>query len=263
MAGDFRSHSQEDAVRVLLRVVTVICALCVPLLMTSLQRDALARDVVFAQAPLASVAGVVRFEGAPPPATALDMSSDPYCVQQNAASPALSRAVDVGPQSGLKHVVVFVSSRVAGSPAMPSEPVVLDQQNCTYRPPVIAVAVNQPLQVRNSDGTLHNVHVRAKENRSFNIGQPIRGLVSRRTFTSPEVGIDVSCDVHGWMHGAIAVFDHPYFAVTGADGRFAIDGLPPGEYQLEAWHPTLGTQSATVRVADGSTATPTFTFRTQ
>lgn len=210
--------------------------------------------------PLA-VTGTVRFEGAAPAPVRLDMSSDPYCAQASAATPAVVRSVEVGPQGGLGGVVVHVRGRVAGSRAAPGEPVVLDQQACMYRPTVIALGVNQPLLIRNSDGTLHNVHVRAKANRSFNLGQPMKGLESRRAFPTPEVGITVSCDVHGWMSGAIAVFDHAYFAVTGADGRFSIDGLPPGDYELEAWHPTLGTQTASVRVTAGSDATPVIVFR--
>jgi hypothetical protein len=92
------------------------------------------------------------------------------------------------------------------------------------------------------------VHVRAEHNREFNIGQPIQGLEVRRTFTEAEVGIDVSCDVHGWMSGVIAVFDHPYFAVSGADGGFALEGLPAGTYTVEVWHETLGVTSRQVTV---------------
>ncbi|MCZ6916612.1 MAG: prealbumin-like fold domain-containing protein [Gemmatimonadetes bacterium] len=62
----------------------------------------------------------------------------------------------------------------------------------------------------------------------------------------------VKCDIHGWMSGVLAVFDHPFFAVTGDDGTFSLDGLPPGDYVVEAWHEILGTQVHTVSVtADG------------
>jgi hypothetical protein len=122
------------------------------------------------------------------------------------------------------------------------------------------MAAGQTLVVRNSDATLHNVHVKGGRNRGFNIGQPVRGLESKRTFAQPEVGIEVACDIHGWMNGAIAVFDHPFFAVTSLDGSFSIPNLPPGEYVLEAWHQTLGTQSQRVTVTANAPATVTFTF---
>ncbi len=114
--------------------------------------------------------------------------------------------------------------------------------------------------MRNSDETLHNVHVRATNNREFNIGQPIRGIESRRTFENAEVGISVTCDVHGWMSGVIAVFDHDWFAVSGENGGFSIDGVPAGSYVIDAWHETLGVQSQRVTVGAGGDATVTFRF---
>lgn len=209
-----------------------------------------------------NVDGLARYEGAPPRGTPIDMSSDTYCTQIYGASPVLNRDLEVGAQGGVQGVVVYVRENVpARAEAAPSEPVVLDQQGCFYRPGVLALRTNQPLVVRNSDDTFHNVHVRPRANREFNLAQPFKGLESRRAFAAPEVGIEVSCDVHEWMHGAIAVFDHPFFAVTGADGRFAINGLPPGQYSLEAWHWRLGSQTMRVTVTAGASAGATFTFR--
>lgn len=209
-----------------------------------------------------NVDGLARYEGASPNGTPIDMSSDTYCAQIYGANPVLSRDIEVGAQGGVQGVVVYVRENVpAAAGAAPSEPIVLDQQGCFYRPGVIALRTNQPLIVRNSDDTFHNVHVRARASREFNLAQPFKGLESRRAFAAPEVGIEVSCDVHDWMHGAIAVFDHPFFAVTGADGRFAINGLPPGEYTLRAWHARLGSQTARVTVTAGTPAAATFTFR--
>ena len=70
----------------------------------------------------------------------------------------------------------------------------------------------------------------------------------------------VKCDVHPWMTGWVAIFDHPYFAVTADDGTFAIKGLPDGTYTLQAWHERFGTQSQKVTVKDGK-ATADWTFK--
>jgi hypothetical protein len=64
--------------------------------------------------------------------------------------------------------------------------------------------------------------------------------------------IDIVCNVHPWMHSYALVQDHPYFAVTGEDGAFEIRGLKPGTYTLEAWHPTLGAKSMTVKIGAGA-----------
>jgi hypothetical protein len=70
----------------------------------------------------------------------------------------------------------------------------------------------------------------------------------------------VTCDIHGWMRGAIAVFDHPFFDVSSQDGSFSIDALPAGDYVIEAWHETLGTREQTVTVTAGGTAEVSFVF---
>jgi hypothetical protein len=100
---------------------------------------------------------------------------------------------------------------------------------------------------RNSDGLLHNIKAQPRNNRTFNISQP-NNMTSSQTFSQPEIMIPVQCDVHGWMEMYIGVTDHPYFAVSGEDGNFTIENVPPGTYTLEAWHERYGvtTQQVTV-----------------
>ena len=211
----------------------------------------------------ANVMGTVTFEGTAPAPVAVDMSGDPYCAGANAANPVRRRTVAIDREGRLADVVVYVKEGLAaGEHPVAQEAVMLDQQNCMYRPRVVALQARQPILIRNSDETLHNVHVRARNNREFNLGQ-IRGVESRRTFATPEVGIRVTCDIHGWMSSSIAVFDHPFFAISGDTGGYTIGDLPPGEYLLEAWHASLGTQQQRVTVSAGGTATASFTFQAQ
>jgi len=117
---------------------------------------------------------------------------------------------------------------------------------------VQAIQAGQPLEIASSDETLHNVHAVAKANAPFNLGMPAPGTKHTRTFTKPEI-VPFKCDVHPWMRAWVAVVPHPFFAVTGADGRFAIRGLPAGTYTVEAWHERLPALTFTVTVGEGET----------
>ena len=87
--------------------------------------------------------------------------------------------------------------------------------------------VGQPLEILNSDPTLHNIHAMPKANTEFNNGQPIQGMKMTHTFTAKEVMVPFKCDVHGWMNAYVGVLDHPYFAVTGKDGKFELKTCRP------------------------------------
>ncbi len=200
-----------------------------------------------------SISGSVRFTGTAPNAEIVDLSADGYCLAAHPGEVVVTRPIAIDAAGGLSDVIVYVAEGApVGEFPVPSEPAVLNQEGCVYSPRVVALRVGQTMVIRNSDATLHNVHVSAQDNRSFNIGQPLRGLESRRTFQNPEVGIDVKCDIHGWMSAVIGVFDHPFFGVTSVDGSFTLGDLPPGEYVVEAWHRILGSQVQTITVGEGA-----------
>ena len=136
----------------------------------------------------------------------------------------------------------------------------LNQQGCTYAPHVSGIMTGQTLIIRNSDPTLHNVHALPKNNEEFNQGQPFQDMELEKEFGTAEVMVRFKCDVHPWMSAYMGVVDHPFFATSGADGSFAIEGLPAGDYVLEAWHETLGAQTQSVTVAADGAVDVSFDF---
>jgi plastocyanin len=211
-------------------------------------------------ATAATITGKVLFEGTAPVNPILKMASDSAC--GTAETRAETYLVDNG---GLQNVFVYVKDGLGNKWIfdMPTEPVKLDQKGCRYLPHVVGVRAGQPLEVSNSDPTLHNVHGMPKENREFNKGQAMQGLKNAVTFETPEVLIPFKCDVHAWMSAYVGVVDHPYFAVSGDGGQFALRGLPPGSYSIEAVHEKLGRQSQSIAVGNQESKELTFTFKVQ
>ncbi len=214
-----------------------------------------------AAAPLgnASISGMVMFTGTASANPAIDMAEEPECAAKYTDGPT-DPIVSVT-DGHLANVFVRVVGGLPGGPyPMPSEPATIDQDGCLYSPRVIGVMVGQTLAITNSDPLLHNIKAVPTENRGFNVSQPRAGMTSNRTFATPEIMVPFECNVHGWMNAYVGVVEHPYFAVTGADGSFTISGLPAGTYPVEAWHETLGTQSGEVTVAADGSASLNFTF---
>lgn len=205
------------------------------------------------------VQGVVRYSG-PDPDTPLPLEADPVCSGLHQDAPVDSGTV-IAKDGQLANAFVYVKSGLEGkSFPVPSEAKLLDQQGCLYVPHVLGVQVGQTLRIRNSDPTLHNVSALPKVNAEFNESQPIPGMEFEKRFDKPEVMVHFKCNVHPWMSAYVGVLPHPYFAVTGEDGAFALPQLPPGTYTLEAWHEALGTQTQEVTVAPNQTAEVAFEF---
>lgn len=199
----------------------------------------------------AKVAGLVKFEGTPPAPEEIDASADPNCEARHSehGGKVKDLSVVVGENGGLAGVVVQV---VGASGPQRAEAVEIDQVGCLYEPKVVALQAGQKLVIKNSDPFMHNVNIHAKANPADNIAMP-NVMTKEKTFTEPET-IEVTCDVHGWMKAYIVVLDTPFYATTGEDGSFSIEGLPAGSYTLKAWHPVLGERTAEFEVADGGSA---------
>lgn len=210
----------------------------------------------------AEVTGVAKFSGEAPAQKKIKMGADPVCQQQHAEAVYEERVV-VNDNGTLRNVFVYVKEGVSGQHAVPTSPVTLDQAGCQYKPHVAGIQAGQALQITNSDATLHNVNAKPTANRPFNVAQPVKGMKTEKKFAKPEIMVRFKCNVHPWMSAYLGVVDHPFFAVTGDDGSFTIPGLPDGSYVLEAWHETYGTQTQSVTVAGGKTASVEFSFSAQ
>jgi len=205
----------------------------------------------------ATLIGEVLFTGTAPQGDPIDMSEEPTCAEKH-DDPPVSDEVVVN-DGRLKNVFVYVRDGLTGTHAVAGEQVVIDQDGCVYSPHVAGVQTGQELVFRNSDGLLHNIKAQPTNNRPFNISQPTN-MTSNQTFNQPEVMVPVQCDVHGWMNMYIGVTNHPYFAVSAADGTFTIANVPPGTYTIETWHEQYGTQTQQVTVAESAGATADFTY---
>jgi plastocyanin len=206
------------------------------------------------------VKGMVMLEGAAPKNEPIKMNADPVCVKAN-TTPQFQETYAVA-DGKLGNVFVYVKDGLGNYIYdTPTESAKIDQKSCRYTPHVFGVRVNQPIEILNSDPTLHNIHALPKNNQEFNNGQPIQGMKMTHTFSAKEVMVPFKCDVHGWMNAYVGVLDHPYFATTGTDGTFELKSLPPGTYTIEAWHEKLGPMTQSVTIAAKETKEVNFTFK--
>jgi plastocyanin len=195
-----------------------------------------------------AINGKVVLTGSAPPPKKLDVTIDQYvCGNTKDAGDLL-----LSPKKEVANAVVWIDNPPAGAAPTRVEKAEMDQKGCIFVPRVVIVPVNGTVDFLNSDRLLHNLHATPKLNASFNRTQP-KSRTIPITFDKPEI-VRINCDLHSWMVGWVVVAAHPYYAITGADGQFSFDNLPPGQYKLQVWHEVLGTVPASVTVGSGDAA---------
>jgi plastocyanin len=186
--------------------------------------------------------------------------SDSECTRAN--PDGLKLETFVVKDGGLDNVFVYVKDGLGNYYFdLPTESVKVDQQGCRYTPHVFGARAGQPIEIVNSDETMHNVHAMPNVNREFNFGQHLKGMKNTEVFTVREIMVPFTCNVHPWMKAYAGIVDHPYFAVTSEGGKFELKNLPAGTYTVEAWHEKLPAQTQTVTIGEKETKPISFTFK--
>ena len=193
----------------------------------------------------ASITGKVVFAGPVPARNKLSVTIDQYvCGTEKDAGDLL-----LSPKKEIKNAVVWLENAPASAvaPAQTNK-VEMDQNGCAFIPRAVLVPAGGTVDFLNSDRLLHNIHATPKLNASFNRTQP-KSRTIPITFDKAEI-VRINCDLHSWMVGWVVVAAHPYYAITGPDGQFTFDNLPPGQYKLNVWQERLGTTQSSVTVGD-------------
>jgi len=185
----------------------------------------------------------VKYNGAPQVET-LKVNKD---TEQCGKETKIEKVV-VGGNKGLANAVVSVAG-AKGAPT--AKKAVIDQKGCSFHPHVVAMTPGE-IDILNSDGILHNIHTYSTANPSINKAQPKFKKTMVEKLEKPEF-VKVTCDVHSWMLGWVAVMPHPFFAVTDGNGVGKIENAPAGKQTIEVWHETLGKATKEVEVKPGAT----------
>ncbi len=206
-----------------------------------------------------TIVGVVNWEGAIPKQRTLTVAGqDKPCH----VKPIQNEDLVVSADAKVRWVVAYIKKIAHGKPFSidADNPAILNQHGCQFSPHIVVVPQGEPLNILNSDGILHNVHLYAKKNEPFNRSMPGGMKKLDVTFDYTE-RIHVGCDIHPWMSSWVVVAKNPYYAVTGADGTFRFENVPAGTYTVVIWQEKLGKQKANVTVTAGGEVRVEFTLK--
>jgi plastocyanin len=209
---------------------------------------------------LGTVSGTVSLLGKAPTPARIDMSLDPACGSGGGDNYSEQYVVHDG---RLANVYLYIKS---GPPmvtaSVSSNRAVIDQKGCRYVPHVIAIQRGDFVEFRNSDMTMHTVHIiPANANgKQLDVAQGPKGAPQIVPFRDAAIMMPVRCDPHPWMNAFINVADTPFYAVTDGNGHFEIKGLPAGRYELAAVHERLGEQTISITVKPQEIQTADFKY---
>ncbi|MBI4611680.1 MAG: hypothetical protein HY726_22045 [Candidatus Rokubacteria bacterium] len=202
----------------------------------------------------AAISGEAIHAGAPPGPFVIWVKKDAEVFGEKVPDDRL-----VVSQAGkIKNVVVALEGIREGKP-WPNHRPQLFNKGGRFLPHVQVVKTGVQLEIINRDPVLHNTHGYQDRRTVFNLAQPNQDQIIKKPLKRPGL-VDIMCDAHDWMSAWIVVSDHPYVAITGEDGAYAIANIPPGAYMLTAWHEKLGRQQVQVTVKAGEQKKANFAF---
>ena len=207
----------------------------------------------------ATLSGTITFTGKRPKTLQIDTSADPVCDEIN---PDLTTEWVVGNKRQLANVFIYVKSDTLDTYTFeqPSKAAALEHKGCRYVPHVLGMRVGQPLMIFNSDPTIHNTHPTPRTNKEWNQSQPPDSAALSVVFDKAEFYVPFKDNQHPWEKAYVGVFDHPFFAVSDALGNYTVEGLPPGQYTVVAWHERFGEKTEEITVVPGEARNLSFTF---
>ena len=205
------------------------------------------------------IGGFVELDGPPPPDTVFQPTVD----QQVCGTGFTRRGIDAR-GNRIVGVVVSIDGIRSGKPMPLERRFEIANDRCLLVPEIQTAVAGGTLNVRSDDAIEHRTRITRLGDGEVvaTIRETDEGQVvpDERVLARPGV-LELSCAAHSWTHAWIAVFDHPYFGMTGTDGSFAIDSVPPGRYQVRAWHPRLGAVADSITIVEGQTASLTLRAR--
>ena len=199
-----------------------------------------AMNVVAQAADWGSLKGRILVDGTAPTPAPLAVTKDAYCVDKK----PVNESIVIGKDNALVNAVVYLKvatgQKVTVAPeydAKMKEPVVLDNNGCSFKPHITLIRVGQTLDIKNSDPVGHNTNVAVF---AFNQTIPTGGQTQVKASTAGTLPQPVVCNIHPFMKGYVLALDHPYMTVTGEDGTFEIKNIPVGKHDFQFWHEASG-----------------------
>ncbi|MFZ0796277.1 MAG: carboxypeptidase-like regulatory domain-containing protein [Terriglobales bacterium] len=186
-----------------------------------------------------TISGMVKWSGPMPHGLDFPITKDPQiCDPESKRTADLERLI-VGSQGGVANTIVYLKNIYSGKAMdLPEQRRHLDQKHCRYVPHILLVPQGATLQMQSSDATLHTIHMEGAA--TFNLPFPFTNQITSRTMSTPGL-VHLRCNGgHVWMNAEMMVVPHPYYAVTDESGQFELTDVPPGTYQIVAWHEGWG-----------------------
>ena len=182
-----------------------------------------------------TITGTVKWSGPMPRLLPAAITKDSLICDPNSQKTRDLERLIVGPQAGVANTVVFLKEVSHGKAMdLPQQRRFLDQRHCRYEPHILLVPSDSSLQMKSSDATLHTIHMDGAA--TYNLPFPFPNQVITRNMATVGL-VNLKCNGgHTWMNAEMFVVPHPYYAVTDESGKFELSEVPPGVYEIVAWH---------------------------